>query len=291
MPGEQRPTNVVGPNAWLVDEMYEQYLADPNTVSESWREFFADYRPGGDHPPATAAGTNTPLAASGVPVNEAPSRPVAPAAATITAPAKAPARPGGDGTPPGGEPLRGVAARIVANMEASLGVPTATSFREVPAKLLEVNRSVINGYLGRTGRGKVSFTHLIGFAVVRAVAQTVPVMNNHYAAGADGKPYVVKPEHVGLGIAVDVAKADGSRSLLVPVVRNADTLDFRGFWTAYEDLIRKVRSNKLSPDDFAGITISLTNPGTIGTVQSVPTTTASSRAPSRGCSSSASTSC
>jgi 2-oxoglutarate decarboxylase len=272
VPGERTP-NVIGPNAWLVDEMYDQYRADPTSVSESWREFFADYRPGGDHPPATAAGSALPVAASGLPVTEAPTKPVAarPAPAAPKPPA-APAKGPEDkekAAPPG-DPLRGVAARIVANMEASLGVPTATSFREVPAKLLEVNRSVINGYLGRTGRGKVSFTHLIGFAVVRAVARDVPVMNNHFAADAEGKPYVVKPEHVGLGIAVDVARADGSRSLLVPVVKDADTLDFRGFWMAYEDLIRKVRSNKLSPDDFAGATLSLTNPGTIGTVQSVP---------------------
>ena len=169
-----------------------------------------------------------------------------------------------------GDPIRGAAARIVANMEASLGVPTATSFRSVPAKLLEVNRRVINGYLGRTRGGKVSFTHLIGFAVVRAIHDTVPVMNSSFVEDADGKPRVVRHEHVSLGIAVDMEKSDGSRTLLVPVVKDADTLDFRGFWGAYEELIRKVRSNKLSPDDFAGITVSLTNPGTIGTQQSVP---------------------
>ena len=140
----------------------------------------------------------------------------------------------------------------------------------MPAKLLEVNRAVINGYLGRTRGGKVSFTHLIGYAVVRAIADTVPAMNNSYLEGADGKPRIVRNEHVGLGIAVDVEKADGSRSLLVPVVKDADTLDFRGFWGSYEELIRKVRNNKLAPDDFSGITVSLTNPGTIGTVQSVP---------------------
>jgi len=169
-----------------------------------------------------------------------------------------------------GEPIRGVGARIVANMEASLGVPTATSFREVPARLLEVNRQILNGYLGRTRGGKVSFTHLIGYAVVRAIADTVPAMNNTYVEDADGKPRIVRNDHVGLGIAVDLEKPDGSRSLLVPVVKGADALDFLGFHAAYEELIRKVRSNKLSPDDFAGATVTLTNPGTIGTVQSVP---------------------
>ena len=155
-------------------------------------------------------------------------------------------------------------------MEASLGVPTATSFRDVPAKLLEVNRRVVNGYLGRTRGGKVSFTHIIGYAIVRAIAETVPRMNSTFLTGDDGKPRVIRHEHVGMGLAVDVEKSDGSRSLLVPVIRDADTLDFRAFWGSYEEIIRKVRSNKLTVDDFAGATITLTNPGTIGTKQSVP---------------------
>ena len=155
-------------------------------------------------------------------------------------------------------------------MERSLGVPTATSFRNVPAKLLEVNRRVINGYLGRKGSGKVSFTHLIGYAVVRAIADDVPAMNNTFVEGADGKPRVVRHEHVNLGLAVDVAKSDGSRTLVVPVLRDADTLDFAEFLAAYEELIRKVRTNKLAVDDFQGATVTLTNPGTIGTVQSCP---------------------
>ncbi len=239
----------VGPNTWLVDEMYEQYLADPSSVSESWQEFFEDYRP------STGSSAAPP---------EPPPAPAAPAA-----PAK-PAAPAAPAPAPEGEPLRGAAARIVANMETSLRVPTATSFREVPAKLLEVNRRIINGYLGRKQAGKISFTHIIGYAVVRAIAESVPAMNATFVEGPDGKPYIQRHEHIGLGLAVDVEKSDGSRTLLVPVVRDADTLDFRAFWVAYEDLIRKVRNNKLSPDDFAGATITLTNPGTIGTVQSVP---------------------
>ena len=245
----------LGPNAWLVDEMHEQYLADPTSVSESWRDFFADYKRDADSLGRPAA---TPAAA--------------PVAAPASVPTVAPASPAPTVAPsdPLGEPIRGAGARIVANMEASLAVPTATSFRIVPAKLLEVNRRVINGYLGRTRGGKVSFTHLIGFAVVRAIQDTVPAMNRSFVEDADGKPRVLQHDHIGLGIAVDLEKRDGSRTLLVPVVKDADTLDFRGFWGAYEDLIRKVRSNKISPDDFGGITVSLTNPGTIGTLQSVP---------------------
>jgi len=263
---EKQTPDLVGPNAWMVDEMYEQYRNDPSSVSESWRDFFADYKPDIDgQPTATPAepttnGTTEDAAPAPAPAAPAPTTPAARAPeAAPSAPAEEP-----------GEPIRGVGARIVENMERSLGVPTATSFRNVPAKLLEVNRAVINGYLGRTRGGKVSFTHIIGYAVVRAIADAVPAMNNSYVAGADGKPRIVRNEHIGLGIAVDVEKADGSRSLLVPVVKQADTLDFRAFWATYEELIRKVRNNKLSPDDFAGVTVSLTNPGTIGTVQSVP---------------------
>jgi multifunctional 2-oxoglutarate metabolism enzyme len=226
----------------LVDEMYEQYVANPNSVSPAWREFFTDYRP-----EAPGGATHTPPPA---------------AAAPAEPPAAKPA--------PAGTPIRGAAARIVENMEASLAVPTATSFREVPAKLLEVNREVINGYLARTRGGKVSFTHLIGYAVVRAIADTMPVMSSSFETDADGKPYVIRHEHIGLGIAVDLEKSDGSRTLMVPCIKDAETLDFAGFHAAYEDLIRKVRTNKLSPDDFSGTTVSLTNPGTLGTVQSVP---------------------
>jgi multifunctional 2-oxoglutarate metabolism enzyme len=272
---DEHSSQALGPNEWLVDEMYEQYLADPSSVSQSWQEFFADYRreekppapPPAPEPEAATSPTDsaTPGRLNTPDVVERPG--VAERAEPVSAKPAVKAQPQVDGDV---QPLRGAAARIVANMEASLGIPTATSFREVPARLLEVNRSVINGYLSRTRGGKVSFTHLIGFAVVRAITETVPVMNSSYAEDDDGKPEVVRHQHLGLGLAVDVEKSDGSRTLFVPVIKNADTLDFRGFWNAYEELIRKVRSNKLSPDDFAGATVSLTNPGTIGTVQSVP---------------------
>ena len=244
-----------GPNAWLVEEMFERYRSDPQQVSAAWREFFADYRPGGVAAPA-AAPRPEPTA---VPVAAA----VAPPDAVIAAP---------DPVAPVelGDPIRGAGAAIVANMERSLGVPTATSFRNVPAKLLEVNRRVINNYLARAGQRKVSFTHFIGYAAVRAIADAVPVMKDTYLEGADGKPRRVRHEHVSMALAVDVAKADGSRTLLTPVLRDVDTVDFAGFVAAYEEVIRKVRSNKLTVDDFQGATISLTNPGTIGTVQSVP---------------------
>lgn len=164
--------------------------------------------------------------------------------------------------------LRGPAARVVTNMEASLEVPTATSVRAIPAKLMVDNRIVINNHLARGRGGKISFTHLIGFALVEALAE-MPAMNTSYTV-ADDKPSVLTPAHVNVGIAIDLAKPDGTRQLLVPSIKKSDTLDFAGFWNAYEDVVRRARGNKLTVDDFAGTTISLTNPGTIGTVHSVP---------------------
>ena len=242
-------TGAFGPNAWLVEDMYERYLADPASVSASWQEFFADYRPSGSVAPAP-----TSVAAPAVPAPAVPAAPAAPASAGV----------------PGATPLRGAAARIVVNMEASLGVPTATSVRVVPAKLLEVNRTIVNNQLRRTTGGKVSFTHLIGYAVVKGLA-AVPTMNAAFVADADGKgtPGVLRHDRVGLGLAVDVEKA-GGRTLLVPCIADADTRDFKSFVGAYEDLDRKIHTNKIGPDDFAGTTVTLTNPGTIGTVQSVP---------------------
>jgi 2-oxoglutarate dehydrogenase E1 component len=244
----------LGPNAWLVDEMYEQYRQDPSSVSESWQEFFADY-----HHRGLVASRPEPAAAA---PPEVPAVPPPPPAAAKAAPFPEVA---------GATTLRGAAARIAANMEASQAVPTATSIRVVPAGLLEVNRRILNNQLARVGAGKVSVTHLIGFAVVKAL-QAVPAMNASFVPGSvagDG-PAVIRPPRVGLGLAVDQTKADGTRTLLVPVIKNADTLDFRQFWMAYDDLIRKIRTAKIAPDDFAGPTATLTNPGTVGTVGSVP---------------------
>jgi multifunctional 2-oxoglutarate metabolism enzyme len=249
--------------------MYEQFKADPTSVGENWREFFTDYRSATE----SAAVSPTPVVALvDSPVTPAPEAIVAttqPAPAPAPAPAPRPAAANGTAEVVG-TPLRGVAAAIASNMERSLTVPTATSFRNVPAKLLEVNRKVINGYRERSGQGKVSFTHIIGYAIVRAIVDAVPNMNNTYVLDDAGQARLVVNEHVNLGLAVDVDKGDGTRTLVVPVLREADTLDFAGFLAAYEDILRKVKTNKLAVSDFQGATVSLTNPGTIGTVQSVP---------------------
>ncbi|HEV7209954.1 MAG TPA: multifunctional oxoglutarate decarboxylase/oxoglutarate dehydrogenase thiamine pyrophosphate-binding subunit/dihydrolipoyllysine-residue succinyltransferase subunit [Mycobacteriales bacterium] len=269
-----------GMNEWLVQEKYQLYLADPTSVDQVWQEYFVDHvRPNGNGREApqangaVAAPVERPPAATIAPA--APVAPAAPPPAPSPAPVAAPT-PAPTPKPPapepakdaGSSPLRGAAARTVANMESSLHVPTATSVRAVPAKLLADNRTVINRHLTRGRGGKVSFTHLIGYALVQA-ARDVPVMNNSYAF-AGGKPTVVTPSHVNLGLAIDLQKPDGSRSLVVACIRNADTLDFSTFWSAYEDIVRRARQNKLTADDFSGTTISLTNPGGIGTVHSIP---------------------
>ncbi len=165
-------------------------------------------------------------------------------------------------------PLRGPAKAIATNMDASLSVPTATSVRAVPAKLLIDNRVVINSNLARARGGKVSFTHVIGYAIIRALAQ-FPSQNVYYEE-VDGKPTAVQPAHVNFGLAIDMPKPDGSRLLVVPNIKKAETMNFSEFWNAYEVLVKKARDNKLTAEDYAGTNISLTNPGGIGTVHSVP---------------------
>jgi 2-oxoglutarate decarboxylase len=266
-----------GMNEWLVNEKYQQFLSDPASVDPVWQDFFADYQPGAEDTPTPAA-TITPVAepvASAVaPAPSAPpsAPPTAPAPAVAAAPAAKAAKadaPVGPAPAEGADAqaLRGAAARTVSNMETSLHVPTATSVRAVPAKLLADNRIVINRHLARGRGGKVSFTHLIGYAIVRAL-DDVPVMNNSFAVSG-GKPAVVTPGHVGFGLAIDLVNGE-KRSLVVAAIRGADTMDFAGFLAAYEDIVRRARGGKLTADDFAGTTISLTNPGGIGTEHSIP---------------------
>ena len=261
-----------GPNIWLVDEMYRQYLENPRSVGESWREFFEDYQPqrggqpSGNGRQAKEATTETkaepPDAARAK--RETPVQPEKKIETRVKEKAESP--PEGDALEDAA-PLRGIAAKIAENMEASLEVPTATSVRNIPAKLLEENRRTINRYLAATKRGKVSFTHIIGWAILKALEDR-PAMKARFEK-VDDKPLVVVPKHVNFGLAVDMERG-GQRLLIVPNIKTADELDFSGFWNAYEDLIHKVKTNSLKPDDYAGTTMTLTNPGTVGTTQSVP---------------------
>jgi 2-oxoglutarate dehydrogenase E1 component len=282
----KNPAAAFGPNEWLVDEIYQQYLQDPNSVDRAWWDFFADYKPGA---PAASAPVSTAAAAPAAPAQAAPAAPAAPApaapkpaavpapavakpAAAAPAPAKpaaaAPAKQAAPAEGPELITLRGPAAAVAKNMNASLELPTATSVRAVPVKLLFDNRIVINNHLKRARGGKISFTHLIGYAMVQAI-KTMPSMNWHYAE-KDGKPTLVKPPHVNFGLAIDLVKPNGDRQLVVAGIKKAETLNFFEFWQAYEDIVRRARDGKLTMDDFTGVTVSLTNPGGLGTVHSVP---------------------
>jgi 2-oxoglutarate decarboxylase len=236
-------------DAAFVQAMYEEYLRDPNSVGQEWRELFENGKLA-ELPIIQGARSTEQIAATPAPA------PAAPPAPRSVLPA-----------PPGATPITGPAARLVANMTESLTVPTATSFRDIPATTLDARRKALNAQLAASGK-KVSFTHLIGYGIVQA-AKRFPVMTHHFQ-DIDGKPYRVDPAAIGLGLAVDVEKKDGSRALVVPVIKHAEAMDFAAFHAAYEALVEKARTNRLMPDDFAGGTIQLTNPGTLGTVASVP---------------------
>ena len=164
---------------------------------------------------------------------------------------------------PAAKPLRGGAAALARYMEQSRSIPTATSFRTLTVTILDARRKELKA----AGR-KVSFTHLIGYAIARA-AQEMGVMADHFVE-LDGKPARVRAEQVNLGLAVDVEKKDGTRTLMVPVIADAGRVSFDGFLAAYDALVEKARTNTLTADDLIGANITLTNPGGIGTIASVP---------------------
>ncbi len=232
-------------NAAFVQVMYEEYLRDPSSVGQEWRELFDNGKL-----------AELPIIQGARSKEQGATTPTAPTAARSVAPA-----------PSGATPITGPAARLVANMTESLTVPTATSFRDIAATTLDTRRKALNAQLAASGK-KISFTHLIGYAIVQA-AKHFPAMTHHFQ-DIDGKPHRVDPGGIGLGLAVDVEKKDGSRALVVPVIKHAETMDFAAFHAAYEAVVEKARTNRLMPDDFAGGTIQLTNPGTLGTVASVP---------------------
>src|SRR3989449_5978156 len=232
--------------------MYEQYLRDPASVGEEWRQLFDN----GKVAELPVIPTNREEVLSGGGMRDAGAVPPA------TQPHPAPPTPH-----PGLTPTPGPAARLAQNMADSLSVPTATSFREITVDVLDARRRALNAQLAAAGK-KVSYTHLIGYAIVRATRE-LPVMT-HAFQDVDGKPHRFDPHAVHLGLAVDVEKKDGSHALVVPVIKHAEGMDFATFHATYETLVDKARTNKLVPDDFAGATITLTNPGTIGTVASVP---------------------
>ncbi|HMF77156.1 MAG TPA: multifunctional oxoglutarate decarboxylase/oxoglutarate dehydrogenase thiamine pyrophosphate-binding subunit/dihydrolipoyllysine-residue succinyltransferase subunit [Bryobacteraceae bacterium] len=279
----------LGINSWLEDELYQQYKFDRQSVDEGWSDLFVH----ADGPNGTAAAANGDTA---VAVAEEPAAAM-PAAATPPPPVKAPVPEPAPPPPPVAPapktevaktasappaktdekgvgandqlvPLRGAAARIAENMTASLSIPVATSQRQIPVRVIEENRNIINKQRTQQGRGKLSFTHLIAWSIVKAIKSN-PSLNHAYAENG-GEPFRVVRSQVNIGLAVDIAAKDGTRSLKVPNIKNADGMTFGQFVAAYDDIVARARTNKLQVADFTGSTISLTNPGTVGTLGSVP---------------------
>ncbi|MGH9583554.1 MAG: multifunctional oxoglutarate decarboxylase/oxoglutarate dehydrogenase thiamine pyrophosphate-binding subunit/dihydrolipoyllysine-residue succinyltransferase subunit, partial [Bryobacteraceae bacterium] len=291
----------LGINSWLEDELYQQYRFDRASLDQGWTEVFREAGQNGaavaeipeppepplkpppdrevpeQEPPRPVEPRREP------PVKEPPRKepPVpepeprkmeAPPAPSKEIAKTAPAQPQKSSEALGASdrliPLRGAAASIAQNMTASLAIPTATSQRQIPVRVLEENRNAINRHRSLQGRGKLSFTHLVAWAIVKAVRAN-PVLNHAYAEN-QGEPFRVVHNHINIGLAVDVAGKDGSRSLKVPNIKNADGMTFAQFVAAYDDVVARARANKLQLPDFQGTTISLTNPGTVGTLGSVP---------------------
>src|SRR3954465_9532187 len=249
-------TQTYGANIAFIEELYEKWRMNPDSVSASWREFFADYEPPADEE-EERVGPPPPAAVAPAP------RPIAvPAAQKAAAESAAPHIAGT------AVPLRGAASKIVQNMEASLAVPTATSVRNIPVKVLEENRRVINNHLTLIGQSKASFTHIIAWAIVKAI-KNYPRMNAAFAMN-DGTPQRIDRTDVNFRLPIDVERKDGTRSLLGPNIKRPQSMDFAQFLKTYNDVVKKARNNALEISDFEGTTTSLTNPGTIGTVASVP---------------------
>ena len=243
-----------GANASYVEALLTRFRADRSSVDESWQEYFDEL-----------LNENNGTA---VPADSALAQPAEVKASVATADAKKPQPQPATAPDANAKALVGPSKKIVENMELSLSVPTATSLRTVPVKLLEENRGIINSHLKAAGRGKASFTHIIGWAIVQA-AKVYAHMNQGYGL-VNGAPSRIENEHINLGIAIDIEKKDGSRNLLVPNIKNCESMNFAEFFAAYNEQVAKARDGKLEMSDFQGTTISLTNPGTIGTVASNP---------------------
>ncbi len=240
-------------NAGFAQALYEDYLRDPESVAPDWRRLFEGGRIG--ERPASANGSSAGAAKNGGGSAPPPAGALPPPATALSHGAAA--------------PIKGPAARLVQNMTESLTVPTATTFREIPVRALESARSRFNAGLKAAGRPeKASFTHFIAWALVQGARQH-PVMAQSFAM-IDGAPHRVTPDGINLGLAVDVERKDGSRGLVVPVLKHAEQMTYAQFQAAYDVIVEKARSNKLMPDDFSGGSMTLTNPGGLGTVASVP---------------------
>ncbi|MEX2463297.1 MAG: multifunctional oxoglutarate decarboxylase/oxoglutarate dehydrogenase thiamine pyrophosphate-binding subunit/dihydrolipoyllysine-residue succinyltransferase subunit, partial [Balneolaceae bacterium] len=256
---------VFGPNAALVEELYKQYQDNPESVPNHWKSYFDEIEGKTLEPPSAPDTNGAPVVAKKPDVEKEPEPEPKPKPEKKEAPdADEPVVPESAEL----EKIKGVASKIVDNMDDSVYVPTATSLRVLPVKMMTEDRALINSHLLRKGKPKASFTHLIAWAVIQGLKE-FPNINSYYV-NKDNQHYRVIPEGVNLGIAIDLEGKDGSRNLVVPNIKGVDKMNFSEFLYAYAELIDKARNGKLELSDYRETTISITNPGTIGTVSSVP---------------------
>src|SRR3970282_264101 len=232
-----------GANTWFVEYLHKQYEENPSELPEQWKKFF-DKESGKKESGKTEKANKSPI--------------------DLSQKIKLPEPDKDDEV----KAIAGSSAKILENMETSLTIPVATSQRTIPVKLLEENRTIINKSLKKNDGGKISFTHLISWAILKAI-KAIPALNNAFTI-IDGKPHVIQRKSVNLGLAIDIERKEGSRSLLVPNIKKAEKADFKKFWDNYEDIVDRSRKGTIDPSEFMGTSITLTNPGIIGTVGSVP---------------------
>ncbi len=229
---------MITPNYAFEEELFHKYLRDADSVSPEWQNYFKNKSNLSDAPISEKR-------------RDSKSEPKLTLSETDDL-----------------QPLNSMQTRISSNMEESLEIPTATSFREMPVKALDENRRIINKYLLKLKRPRISFTHLLAWAVVKALIK-YPSLNAAYVM-SDGKPHRIQHKSINIGLAVDITRSDGSRMLLVPNVKNAQNMNFSEFIDEYDKLINKARNNSIGLDDMFGTTVTLTNPGMIGTTCSSP---------------------
>ena len=241
---EKEELEKFGANTWFVESLYKQYEQKPEDVPDQWKNFFSNVE---GKNKTNDSNDKQELSYLTLPKN-------------VDMP-----KPGGDDEV---RVIAGSAQRILDNMNTSLTIPVATSQRTIAVKLLEENRIIINQHLQKKKEGKISFTHIISWAIIKAISK-IPAMNNGFTI-LDGKPHLINRKNINLGLAIDIEKKDGSRTLFVPNIKSANKLSFKEFWEAYEDIVIKSRKGTIDPSEFLGTTVTLTNPGTIGTVSSIP---------------------
>jgi len=264
---------VYNPNEAFENELYFEYLRDPDSVSAEWRAYFSNnYNQ--NIATITSANSNSNVEYANVVNTPKPTESIANNGATQKLENNSNKHFGSNlsdiklASYEELEPLSSITSKIAFNMDESLTVPTATSIRTIPVKALDENRRVINKFLEQRKLGKISFTHIILWAMVKSL-QKYPKLNSSYEL-IEGKPNRRVKNSINIGVATDITRKDGQRLLMVPNIKDAGKLNFFEFFKKLDELVQKAKNNKLGLEDLEGTTVSLTNPGMIGTNASIP---------------------